>query len=123
MQVKKLIIGSFAALGLGAAALPATADVGFFVEVAPPAPRHEVVPAPRAGWAWVPGYWDWRGHRHHWVSGHWVRERPAYYYAPSRWVERSEGYYYEAPRWNRRDSDGDGVPNRYDRSPYNARWH
>ena len=58
------------------------------VRVAPPPPRHEVVPPARAGYAWVPGYWDWRGHRHVWVKGHWERERHGYYWHPNRWVER-----------------------------------
>ena len=122
--MKKLIIGSLAALAV-TAALPAAArsSVDFYVNVAPPAPIYEVVPAPRMGWIWAPGYWEWRGHRHHWISGRWVRERPGYYYAPARWYDHGGRYYYDAPRWSRyRDSDGDGVPNRYDSRPYNPRW-
>jgi len=123
--MKKLILGSLVAATLGAAALPAAAytNVDFYVNVPPPAPRYEVVPAPRHGYAWVPGYWEWRGHRHIWVAGHWVAERPGYVYAPARWVERDGRWYYTQPGWHgRRDSDGDGVPDRYDRAPYNAGW-
>lgn len=123
--MKKLILGSLVAATLGAAALPAAAHsyVGFYVNVPPPAPRYEVIPAPRYGWAWVPGYWEWRGHRHVWIGGHWVRERPGYVYAPARWVERDGRWYYARPGWSRyRDSDGDGVPDRYDRAPYDPRW-
>jgi hypothetical protein len=68
---------------------------------------------------WVPGFWDWRAHRYHWVGGHWVRHRPGYYYQPVRWVYR-DGRYYRGGGW--RDSDGDGVPNRYDRAPRNPYW-
>ena len=53
----------------------------------PPPPRHEVAPRPRHNMVWVPGYWDWRGHRHVWVQGHWVKARPGYYYREPRWVE------------------------------------
>ena len=123
--MKKLILGSLVAATLGAAALPAAAytNVDFYVNVPPPAPRYEVVPAPRHGYAWVPGYWEWRGHRHIWVAGHWVAERPGYVYAPARWVERDGRWYYTRPGWHgRRDSDGDGVPDRYDAAPYNPRW-
>jgi len=115
--MRKLIVGSLFALGLGASALPAAAAV--YVEVAPPAPRYEVVPAPRVGHVWVPGHWQWRGHHHVWVRGYWMRERPGYVYAPARWVDHGGRWAYEDGRWNpHRDSDHDGVPNRYDRSPY-----
>ncbi|HET7728734.1 MAG TPA: YXWGXW repeat-containing protein [Usitatibacter sp.] len=123
--MRKLIVGSLVAGVLGAVALPAAArsNVEFYVNVAPPAPVYEVVPAPRVGMVWVPGYWDWRHNRHHWVRGYWIRERPGYYYAPARWVERGGRYYYDRPHWRGwRDSDGDGVPNRYDAAPYNPRW-
>jgi hypothetical protein len=46
---------------------------------------------------------------------------PRYYGAPAYYAPRygySNGYY----RAGRRDSDRDGVPNRYDRAPYNPRW-
>ncbi len=92
--MKKLIVGSLLAAGMAAFALPASAHVGvgFYVNAAPPAPVYEVVPAPRVGWVWVPGYWSWRYGAYAWVPGHWVRERVGYVYEPPRWV----GY---GPRW------------------------
>jgi hypothetical protein len=117
--MNKLILGSLVAATLAASALPAAARTEVFVNVAPPPLRYEVVPAPRAGWIWTPGYWAWRGHRHAWVEGHWVRHRPGYAYAPASWVERNGRWAYYAPAWNPRDRDGDGVPNRYDRAPEN----
>lgn len=47
---------------------------------APPPPRREAVPHARKGQVWVPGYWDWRGHRHVWVAGHFEKVRPGYRY-------------------------------------------
>jgi hypothetical protein len=42
------------------------------------------------------------------------------YYAPARsYSYRGDRGYY---RIGRRDADGDGVPNRFDRAPYNPRW-
>lgn len=120
MTNRKLIIGSLAALIIGSASLPADArtNVDFYVNVAPPPLRYEVVPAPRVGWVWAPGYWDWRGNRYYWVPGHHIRHRPGYFYEPARWAARDGRYYYTRPQW-RHDRDGDGVPNRFDRAPNN----
>ena len=57
----------------------------------PPPPRVEVVPAPRTGYVWVPGYWDAREHRHVWARGHWVRERAGYRYIEPRWAQDGSG--------------------------------
>lgn len=121
MTNRKLILGSLIAALIGSTALPSIArpSVEFFVDVAPPSLRYEVARAPRVGWVWVPGYWDWRHQRHHWVRGHYVRHRPGHYYEPARWAYRGDDrYYYAQPGW-RRDRDGDGVPNRFDRAPDN----
>jgi hypothetical protein len=85
--MRKLIIASLAAATLGSIAVPAAAArVSLFVDVAPPAAPIEVVPAPRVGFVWVPGVYEWR-HRHHvWVGGHWVRARPGYVYQPATWA-------------------------------------
>jgi hypothetical protein len=118
--MRKLIVASLIAAAVGMS-LPAAArtNVDFYISVAPPPARYEVVPAPRVGFAWVPGYWDWRYNRHYWVRGHYVRERHGYYYAPARWVDRGGRYYYHAAGWRQGDRDGDGVPNAYDRAPNN----
>ncbi|MFY3386780.1 YXWGXW repeat-containing protein [Paracidovorax sp. MALMAid1276] len=83
---------------------------------APPPPRHEAVPHPRRGMVWVPGHWEWRGHRHVWTQGHWVKARPGYHYREPRWVEHGGRWDMRPGGWDR---DGDGVPNRHDRRPNN----
>ena len=137
--MRKTIIAALFASSAAVFSLPAVSAI--YVDVAPPALRHEVVPAPRAGYVWVPGYWDWRGHRHVWIRGHFERERHGYYWHPNRWVEREGRWSLERGRWDRerfvenrpmgdrdrdgipnrydRDKDGDGVPNRLDRAPNN----
>lgn len=119
MLNRKLLLATLATLSIGAA-FPAAArtTVDFYVNVPPPAPVVEVVPAPRAGWIWVPGVWEWRGHRHVWLPGHWAHARHGYRYAPSRWVAHGDRWAYDRGGW-RRDSDRDGVPDRYDARPYN----
>ena len=138
MNTRKLLLATLFVSSLGTA-LPAAAHVDLFVNVPPPAPVYEVVPAPRAGWVWAPGYYAWRHGHHVWVRGHWVRERPGYAYVPGAWVARDGRYYWDEPRWERherheryerherhererygmRDHDRDGVPDRYDRAPDN----
>ena len=147
MIKRKLLLAALAVSSIGIAPLPASAAVDLYVNIAPPAPRYEVMPAPREGYVWHPGYWDWRGDRHYWRKGYWVRERPGYYWHPSRWesndgrwVMRQGGWhreryaYYDGrgrgngdrdrdgvPNKYDRDRDNDGVPNRYDDSPNNPR--
>ena len=79
--------------------------------------------------AWVPGHWEWRGHRHVWMQGYWVKARPGYHYREPRWVEHGGRWNMQPGGWDRdgdgipnrrdRDRDGDGVPNRYDQRPDN----
>ena len=137
MLKRNLLLAALATASIGIMPLPASAAVDFYVDVAPPAPRYEVVPAPRAGYVWQPGVWVYRDGRHHWVKGHWVRERRGYYWHPDRWEQVDGRYVYRRGAWDRerfamgdrdrdgipnrvdRDRDGDGVPNRYDRAPNN----
>jgi hypothetical protein len=133
-MMKKTLLATLFAASLGATAVPAAATVDIILQVAPPEVRYEAVPAPRRGYTWAPGYWDWRGNRHVWVSGSWVRDRPGYYYRSSRWVERDGRWHMQRGNWARgdrdrdgipnsadRDRDGDGVRNRADRAPDNPR--
>lgn len=112
--IKRTFLAAMIGASLGSIAMPAQA-ADIYVQIAPPAPRYEPVPAPRVGHIWVPGYWDWRSDRHVWVSGTYVIERPGYYYERSRWVERDGRWHLQRGDWRRGDRDHDGIPNRYDR--------
>jgi hypothetical protein len=134
-MMKKILLGTMVAATLSVGSVSvATADV--FVRVAPPAPRTEVMPAPRKGYVWTPGYWDYRAGRHIWVQGTYVREKHGYHYANPQWHERDGRWVLERGHWSRgggdrdhdgipnrvdRDRDNDGVPNRYDSNPNNPR--
>jgi len=76
MKIRKSMLAALCVASLAGAALPiqSSAAVDVFFNVAPPPARVEVVPGPRHGFMWVPGYWDLRGHRHVWIGGHWERE-------------------------------------------------
>lgn len=116
MFKKTLAIAALAG-SLGWSAIPAQAAVG--VRVAPPAPQVEVVPEPRRGYVWAPGYWDYRHGHYVWHRGSWVRERRGYRYNAPQWHERNGRWYREGGGWARGDRDHDGTPNAYDRHPNN----
>lgn len=88
-----------AMLALGSVAMPAAAQISINIELAPPPLRYEVVPAPRSGYAWAPGYWQWEGQRHVWATGRWIAERPGSYWVADRWEPRDGRHYYQPGRW------------------------
>lgn len=72
------------------------------VNVRPPAPRVVVVPAPRRGYVWAPGYWRWNGRAHVWVDGRWLRERRNEHWVPAHWEENRRGvWHFEEGHWER----------------------
>lgn len=77
------------------------AGVSVDIDIAPPAPRVELVPPPRVGYVWAPGYWAWRGGAHVWVSGRWVAERRGYHWVPDRWVQVGPHWHYARGYWAR----------------------
>jgi hypothetical protein len=117
MFTKKLLLSALIAAGMiGAAATPLSsmADIDIQLNFAPPAPRYEVVPAPRTGYVWSAGHWQWIGNRHVWAPGSWQTARAGYVYSQPQWVERDGRWTYQASRWDR---DGDGIPNNRDSTP------
>ncbi len=90
-------------MAASAVTVPAIASAGVAVDinVAPPPLRVETVPPPRAGFVWVPGYWNYRGHEHVWVAGRWVGERRGYHWVADRWDQRGPHWHHEAGHWER----------------------
>jgi hypothetical protein len=89
---------------LGAAAwmpLPSMAETSFSLVInsAPPPPRFESAPAPRRGYVWAPGYWNWDGGRHVWLAGHWETVRDGYQYQSGEWIREGGGYRLRAGGW------------------------
>ena len=131
MSKRHWLPAALLAASLGSIALPAAAET--YVNVAPPEPRYEVVPTPRHGFVWAPGYWDWRHGHYVWVKGHWEREHHGMYWHPHRWEQVDGRWVMREGGWHReryameereehhgmRDRDRDGVPDRYDRAPDN----
>jgi hypothetical protein len=116
--MKKLLIAAMLAGSLGSITVPAISAV-VIVREAPPPLRAERVPAPRRGYVWAPGHWEWRNHHHAWVGGTWLRARHGYAYRAPTWQERDGRWAMSRGTWVRGDRDGDGIPNRYDNRPNN----
>ena len=73
------------------------------VDVAPPAPYVEVVPAmPFVGALWIGGYWGWAGGRHHWYPGHWEHPRAGYTWRAHAWVNEGGRWHLHGGGWVRR---------------------
>ena len=59
MSLSKLKAITVLAAASATISVSAVAATYIDVRVAPPPPRHEMVPAARPGYVWAPGYWDW----------------------------------------------------------------
>ncbi len=116
-----IVVACAAALGVTTAPLTANAEVGIFLNIAPPPSRHEAIPAPRSGYLWSSGYWNKRGEKHQWQAGHWERERSGYHFTQPAWTQRDNRWELQRGRWSKGDRDGDGVPNALDRAPDNPK--
>ena len=113
MWKREMLFAALVASTLGALPIAASARA-IIVDEAPPPPRHEVVPEPRHGYVWAPGYWDYRHGHYVWVRGHFEREHHGMYWHPHRWVQREGRWEFERGHWDRerfamRDNDRDDV--------------
>ncbi|HWX56773.1 MAG TPA: YXWGXW repeat-containing protein [Verrucomicrobiae bacterium] len=100
----KLICAAIFAMAL---AMPASAQVGIFVKIGPPAVRYEAPPpSPGPGFVWMEGYWAPQGRRYVWVSGRW--ERAPYegaYWTHPHYDHYPEGWRMHEGHWDREDHD------------------
>ena len=101
VTTKALLMSLCIAGGAVGAPMLASAGAGIDINIAPPAPRVEVVPAPRVGYVWAPGFWEYREHAHVWVPGRWVGERRDYHWVPDHWDQRGPDWHHERGHWER----------------------
>jgi WXXGXW repeat (2 copies) len=104
---------------------PADAQLSITFGSPPPPMRYEAVPAPRSGYVWAAGHYELVNDQYVWRPGQWMTARPGYRYVAPRWAQVGNRWQYTPSRWDR---DGDGIPNRYDRTdnrngPYGDRDH
>jgi hypothetical protein len=69
------------------------------VHTAPPPPRVEVVPAPREGYVWEQGHWQWRNGAYLWEPGHWELVQVGYHWVRGHWDQRGDGWVWVKGHW------------------------
>jgi len=97
-----LAVGLASALTLGfGGAANADTDFRINVQVGPPAVVYEPVPAPRTGYVWAQGYWDYDHGKHVWRKGHWEHVRKGERWANGHWQEHEGHWVLERGHWER----------------------
>jgi hypothetical protein len=81
--------------------VPASAESDIVSDTPPPVPRVEHQPAPRDGYVWAPGHWDWNGRFFHWTSGSWMPERRKSQWVADRWEQVGTQWHYVPGHWDR----------------------
>jgi hypothetical protein len=80
---------------------------------APPPMRVESPGASRRGFAWINGYYEWRGDEYVWVPGHWERERTGQVWFDGRWDLEGNVYVWHPGEWRVRGGvDASGTVDR-----------
>jgi hypothetical protein len=74
--LRNALLVSGLAIATPALAWSAWPDIDFewYANVGRPAPTAEVYPAPRAGYIWAPGRYEWTGAREVWLPGAWITD-------------------------------------------------
>jgi hypothetical protein len=101
---KRTIVRSFNAVA-GIASLllmsfPSRGGGDIVVDVPPPAPRIEIEQAPRDGYVWSPGYWEWNGRFYKWIAGTFITERRGRWVA-DHWDPAGSRWHYVPGHWER----------------------
>ena len=100
MYVRKTLLAIALASAFVAPLAVHAASVIVDVDVAPPAPVYERMPA-REGFIVTPGYYRFDGERreHTWVKGAYVPERRGERYVASEWRAQDGRYHFNEGHW------------------------
>jgi hypothetical protein len=102
MNVRKTLL-AVALAGSFAVPLAAHAEgINFNVDIAPPAPVYEQMPA-REGYVVTPGYYryDQERHAHTWVKGEYQPARKGEHYVAPEWRQQEGRYGFSEGRWEK----------------------
>jgi hypothetical protein len=93
------VLGVALGCAVSLTAAPAFAQAVIVAPMAPPPPRVEVMPAPRAGYVWDQGRWRWEQGRYVWAPGHWQPVRVGYHWVPGHWAQRGPHWRWIEGHW------------------------
>ena len=91
-----LTIGAVGFVSQGHAARVVDVEIG----VAPPAPRVEVVPAPRDGYIYEKGHYGWDGRQYVWTEGQFIPKREGREWRSYVLEQRGNKWHYRAGHWD-----------------------
>ena len=89
-------------------AMPAGVAIGIEIGSPPPPPRYEVLPPPRGGYQWAPGYWAWDGYNDVWLEGRWEQRQQYWYFNEGNWQPRH--HHHPGPGYGPGPGDWHGGP-------------
>ena len=99
--MKRQLLTATCAIFLSVGAANAGAQV--HITIGPPAPPHEVIPAPppeHRDWAWHAGYHRWDGRAYVWVPGAYEQPpHPHAHWVDGHWAHRGGGYVWIEGHW------------------------
>ena len=102
MNVRKALLAIALAGSFAAPLAVSAASINFDVDVAPPAPIYEQMPA-REGYVVTPGYYqfDAQRHAHTWVKGAYEPKRSGQHYVGATWQQQNGRYGFDAGHWDK----------------------
>jgi hypothetical protein len=92
MRIRNWILGSMVTAAIAIPAAVQARTVEYEITVAPPAPRVEVVPAPREGFI--------DGRQYVWVDGQFIARREGHTYTPHFFERRGEHWVFRGGHWD-----------------------
>ena len=98
---RTLIALALAAAFAGPSGPALAADVGIQLNIGPPPVVYEPVPAPREGYVWAQGYWDYDNGKHVWRKGHYEKERHGEHWVQGSWDQHDGHWYLNRGHWER----------------------
>ena len=97
LSIAAIIAGRFSSFASSPSRTLGGPDI--ILKNAPPAPRTEAEPAPRAGLVWSPGFWNYVGGWYVWEAGHWELERDNQFYLKPGWQKVIHGWQLQRGEW------------------------